>query len=445
MNSTAPSNSQTTETNIINPQPKKTLISFLGTGTYRETNYTFADEQKYTCCYSAAALAKKLQPAVLLSFQTPEAHQIHGQNFQDAIHVASSQTQVHPVEIPLGSTTDEIWKIFDAITSNTPIQHEVHFDITHGLRSLPLLALLALSYLRITQNITIGGLYYAAFEARNTTTNTTSIFDLTPFLALLEWTSAADLFLKTGNATPLTQILKEIQKLLHKAPTPNQKTPPLYISSIAKQMEECALDLTLLRTRHLKDSLQKFKRNFQQYNNVFAEIYAHAKPFLLLFEPVKKSLTEFSDQHLQHLLDWCHWLIERGHIQACFTLQREFLIDWAATLLGFDPQTLSQELRKNISTSLTSIITEKPIDDSASAEANQYRDALLTKLTKAQIAALQSKGSQITQCRNDLNHAGYNPDMRDSRYLTTTAQTTLSSLQQLLQETIPTPTSRDIQ
>ena len=41
---------------------------------------------------------------------------------------------------------------------------EIYFDITHGLRNIPMLVMAILEYAKVTKGILIGGIYYGAFE-----------------------------------------------------------------------------------------------------------------------------------------------------------------------------------------------------------------------------------------------------------------------------------------
>ena len=54
--------------------------------------------------------------------------------------------------------------------------------------------------------VQIEGLIYGAFDAK-TNENKTPIFDLLPIVSLLEWTTATDQFIKTGNGQALASLL----------------------------------------------------------------------------------------------------------------------------------------------------------------------------------------------------------------------------------------------
>ncbi|MFB9991970.1 TIGR02221 family CRISPR-associated protein [Deinococcus oregonensis] len=80
----------------------------------------------------------------------------------------------------------------------------VYMDVTHGFRSLPIVTLLALAYLRSVRGVKLAGVLYGAFEAGQAIT---PVFDLTPFVSLLDWASAAERFIDTGDARKMTRLL----------------------------------------------------------------------------------------------------------------------------------------------------------------------------------------------------------------------------------------------
>ena len=68
------------------------------------------------------------------------------------------------VSIPEGKSEQEIWDIFQIVFEDLKPEDEVIFDITHAFRSIPMLAIVILNYSKVMKNITIGGIYYGAFE-----------------------------------------------------------------------------------------------------------------------------------------------------------------------------------------------------------------------------------------------------------------------------------------
>ena len=90
------------------------------------------------------------------------------------------------------------------------------FDITHGLRLFPLVGLLAAAFLRSGLSVDLQAVLYGAFDVRDrgVTPNRTPMFDLSPMLALLEWSTAADRFNRTGDSRYLASLVSAQRKQL---------------------------------------------------------------------------------------------------------------------------------------------------------------------------------------------------------------------------------------
>ena len=120
------------------------------------------------------------------------------------------------------------------------------FDITNGFRSLPVVALLAISYLKVVKNVKIEGLVYGAFDPEN---NHTPIYDLLPIIGLLDWITATDKFIKTGNGQELSGLIKESDR------------DNLDNFSLAQNINNIAQGLHLLRPINIMEEAVKLPDN----------------------------------------------------------------------------------------------------------------------------------------------------------------------------------------
>lgn len=169
------------------------LLSMLGTNDYREVVYTWGDKKAQSSKFFQAALAEWFPQAEVLICVTAEARRIHGEEVQKRLPSARL------VDIPSGRNEAEYWEIFNTIEHHIPSGAELVFDMTHGFRSLPTLALLAISFLRAAKAVRLQHMLYGAYEAK--TDDTAPVFDLTPFLTLLDWAAATNRFVETGDAS----------------------------------------------------------------------------------------------------------------------------------------------------------------------------------------------------------------------------------------------------
>lgn len=183
-------------------------ITFLGTNNYESVVYVRDNER---------CLETKLFPIALTQLE------FYGEKISEVFAVVtvaakekwfeplksglqSQGVRVTPIDILDGHSENDLWTIFTQITDHLQTGDRVIFDITHSFRTLPFLAFLATAYLRVAKQVEIVGIYYGAYEAKDEFGNA-PIFNLTPFVALLDWTTATDKFLSSGDAQGLTQML----------------------------------------------------------------------------------------------------------------------------------------------------------------------------------------------------------------------------------------------
>lgn len=193
------------------------IISFLGFNArgYTETTYLNPDKtQKCKTEFFQEALVEFYHPEFLyvLLTQTAEAgipDKATESTWNTLQTRLKNRVKLKPIkEIPENHEPKDIWLLFEKLTNCLNQGEQVLFDITNGFRSLPILALIAISYLRVVKQVEIIGLVYGAFDAKNKETNETPTFDLLPIVSLLDWTTATDQFIKTGNGQALASLLE---------------------------------------------------------------------------------------------------------------------------------------------------------------------------------------------------------------------------------------------
>jgi len=188
------------------------LLTFLGVGNYQPTAYAWQGRE-HVSAYAPVASCRFLGPDCLTVFLTEEARQ---EIFDAFLADLPPGLTVQALSIPLGQNEAELWQIFDQVSGAVAPGEEVAFDITHGLRSFPLVGLLVAAFLRSGLHTPLRAVMYGAYDVRDrsVTPNRTPMFDLTPMLSLLEWAAAADRFNRTGDARYMASLLKQQQKKL---------------------------------------------------------------------------------------------------------------------------------------------------------------------------------------------------------------------------------------
>jgi hypothetical protein len=178
----------------------KKVISFLGATQLTETTYCL-DGRECRTCFMAEAAARFFAPDELYVIVTNEAR---AKNLADLERRLADYLAPQAVDIPSGKTEAELWAIFNAIAGVIDEQDTIIFDVTNAFRSLPILTFLVASYVRVVRHANVERMVYGAFEAK--IGERTPVFELTPFVRLLDWTSATDAFLKYGRADDLAEL-----------------------------------------------------------------------------------------------------------------------------------------------------------------------------------------------------------------------------------------------
>ncbi len=127
------------------------VISFLGVANYQATTYYYRGQERLTRFFPTA-LAQFFAPEAIHICVTPTVQQ-HA-NLQ-ALRSELQTLGVDCLEVPIpeGHSEADLWEIFDRLTSLVETGETVIFDVTHSFRSLPMLAFLAVAYLKAARQL----------------------------------------------------------------------------------------------------------------------------------------------------------------------------------------------------------------------------------------------------------------------------------------------------
>jgi len=179
---------------------KRVALSFLGTGNYDPTAYTW-NGRRHTTRFMPVALRELFGPDELLVAVTPSAHETYGAALRDACSFT-------PVEVPQATDEAAWWRMFNTLTEAVPEGTTLLVDITHGFRSQPFLSLAVIVYLRAVKDVEIERIVYGAFEAGDG--DDSPVVDLTAFLNLIGWATATEQFERYGDAAPLQDMFEDL-------------------------------------------------------------------------------------------------------------------------------------------------------------------------------------------------------------------------------------------
>ncbi|PWH15971.1 MAG: TIGR02221 family CRISPR-associated protein [Ardenticatenia bacterium] len=418
------------------------MLTFLGTTDYKVTTYAFGS-QRHTTRYCAAALARFLRPERTLVVVTQKAREMHFEALADEL---ATVTQPEEVPIPDGREEAELWQIFDALTEHVPQGGQLVADITNGFRSLPFLSFLAVAYLRAAKEVDVQGVYYGAYEARNEQ-DESPVFDLTPFVTLLDWTIATDRFIRFGDARDLAERLRAgmpAGELIRDDPAMRQLSKSLKWAADA--MQNTSLALRLNRPFESMEQAHRLVRTLQEQHT---HIESHMRPFALLTERVVQAYQSLAlemprkrESRLDNLRiqgEMVRWYMDKEQVVQAVTLAREWLI--------------SLLLCRLTDRALDDLGVRRQIEDAISNAAErcrleaERRSPLMTPFTDdiaalPQCAQLVEVWTRLSTLRNDLAHAGMRPDAADVRSILKRADEVCAQLDQLAAQLVPEAASR---
>ncbi len=209
--------------------PRKISLSFLGTGAYRNTDYFFPGEhaaETYATPLIQVAVQQYLEQhegfgptdrhVLLLSDAARKRNYLAATKPHDApaehdglraeLLKANNAAVTKTVAVPTGHDRDSVIETFDRMAQEVGTGDAVFLDVTHGFRSLPMLALVLGNFLRVAKGAHVRAIYYGAFEDRGEHGGRTPVYDLAYLLELQEWTTAAYGYVEYGFAAPLSKL-----------------------------------------------------------------------------------------------------------------------------------------------------------------------------------------------------------------------------------------------
>lgn len=383
------------------------LLTFLGITDYKQTTYTLG-QQRHTTCYCPAAVAHFYQPETTLVVVTDAAEEKHFETLADEI---SAVTTPVAVPIPDGHSEADLWQIFEALTDQVEEEDELIVDITNGFRSLPFLSFLAVAFLRMARQVKVRHVYYGAWEARNKATDETPIFDLTPFVTLLDWTIATDRFTRFGDASDLADLLRAGMPpgpLMGKDLQAREVGNGLRYA--AKAMEDVSLALRLTRPLETMESAAKLTQNLAEVGTLISQ---KARPYGLLaqqiqaaYEPLALADDPLAHENwrigLQIQLDLIERYLDQGQVVQAVTLAREWLVSLLVYRFQADSMTDYEADRKPVEYALGNE-AERVRGGGRPPRASRFDAALQALPNREEIGKLWG---DLASLRNDIAHVG---------------------------------------
>ncbi len=312
-------------------------LSFLGLptpqdgkeGRYSVSEYVFNDKSYRTELFPEAVVSF-FNPERLIVFVTPQAKgHTHFSELKSRVE-GNHNVLFQPVDISEAKSEEELWQFFDKITGVVDPGDEVILDITHAMRSLPLMAFIAMSYLRVAKDVKLKKIVYGAFVRGENTGDVPKVpvFDLTPLEQLLEWLAAVDALKRRDDAGHLAELLTRAHTLPYRE---RQSEAPEHIRNTANALNDISRSLHLSRPVDISKHVKAF---LDYLPKVQQEIGRWAKPFNMLLEEVAEQYRPFyvaepqkpSHHNLTVQLLLIERFLEKRLITQAITLSREWIV-----------------------------------------------------------------------------------------------------------------------
>ncbi len=403
------------------------LFSFLGTSPYESCNYFLENNNQIfkdvDRCYVQEALLNIListgiQIDEVTIFLTDDARKENWEGnkkydnrpgLKGTLGKYKDKIKINSVDIPTGKSEEELWTIFEKVLANIDQNDEIVFDITHSFRSIPMLAIIILNYAKFVKGCHLKGIYYGAVETLGRPRELSNIaienrnapiFNLTPFVNLLDWTIAIDRFINTGDSRPISKLTREDAKAIGiRGDIENKKL----FDDLEKQLNNFTEVVSTCRGQQLSSTTINLKNSITDILKNKSNSYV--KPLDPLLKILQKRFRSFNNNEYNNILETSKWCLEHNLIQQGLTILQEEIITYICDIFELDRLTYADN-RKLITQAVE--VKNKPYEKwHFSAKENK---AIINKMISSEIFSddFCELMKNISNLRNDINHSGWN-------------------------------------
>lgn len=383
---------------------KHRLFTFLGTGNYQPGVYSLEGQEQETP-FVQVALCKFLQPDEMVAFVTAEAKEKKWPELEESLRKEFDSLDYKFVEIPCGKDENEVWQIFDHFANEVEDRETLSIDITHSFRSLPIISLACVQYLRALKDISLKGIYYGAWEARENKGEIPLVptFDLTPFVELMDWSEAVGVFDRSGDMTRLKSLF-EAEVVPRQKISKGSDREARLLKEVGKGLYELSQRMATCRGKliYTDPLLDKISEKLDELEHDFDP----PKAFRPLLSKIRDKIEDVKppkiglSQEVSRGLEAVKWCIQHDLIQQAYTLLQETLITHFCQATNKD--IWERRDRQEVGRALGLYYTERANWDSSAVSNSAFIEDVWD-LAGKEMCDLYSK---LTVRRNDINHAG---------------------------------------
>lgn len=350
----------------------KHFIAVLGTGFYLPCTYFIGDQTcdtkfvqeavlKLTCgemklgdritiCLTQEARSLNWEDRAYSQREIENKKGMPGGRYQGLHPVLKDCLQEFPgvvietKDIATGKDSREIARMFSDIYDVIGENEEIYFDITHGLRNIPMLVMTILEYARVTKNVSVGGIYYGAFEVgvkdEETNKKKVPLYDLTFYHTILSWSNAANSFIQYGHADEIKALVNGNYRLTVESAKNGQEARELSgnLNNVARGLHNFVSSVETGRGNAAYD--KGIRNYYEDYVHQQQMITGHLQetyyPFRELLDKIDRKMVKFQSAktNLQIGMAAVDWCIENHMVQQGYTALDETLKTFLCEKIG---------------------------------------------------------------------------------------------------------------
>ena len=277
----------------------------------------------------------------------------------ELLNAACPHIPVTSIRIPEGSSQGELDEIFERIYEAIMPGETICFDFTHGLRNIPMQVLTIIHYAKALKHIEVGGMYYGAYELgkKKDGISHVRLLDMTMCSGILNWTSAAESFLESGNSAQIWSlygtgrekkgpgrktmedaVIKSLHDLTNCISTCRGKTEDSPEKSIRKAYEEFRRHYELMKEHQEEMSAAPLARLFDQ---IWEDLKLFQQKLYLVKGDRRTPLNSTSTGAAV-----VRWAIRKEQTQLGFTALEEMIVTYLGERWGLPAE--EQDVRETI-------------------------------------------------------------------------------------------------
>ncbi|HDQ13641.1 MAG TPA: TIGR02221 family CRISPR-associated protein, partial [Sediminispirochaeta sp.] len=417
------------------------FLSFLGTSEYLPCNYVYKEKKAKDVQFVQEGLLSILLDKFssgkenrVVIFLTDAAREKNWETRNDdeglyqRLLKIERNLKIEAVRIPEGNSEKGIWEIFKIVFDQIHDEDGIYLDVTHGFRSLPMLAMVLLNYARFLKGIKVKGIYYGAFESLgayqvvknlNLEERNVPIFDLTPFHTLQRWSGAVENFEVFGDTQTISSLLfSKLNQIIKSTDKPDKKA--FDEKDFAKGFGKVGNLYSTVRGKQLYkgDEHNRLKQQIEKVSQ--QKLYNY--PLSPLLNRVQEQLSPYKMNSLRNCFLGVGWCLEHGYIQQGITLLQETIISAILDDIGEDWSDESNTKVKIIEKRRLAlsgfikrwnkdgvILGEEREAEYFSVDANTLKEKLQMSAVFEHMAPIYEG---LRDHRNNINHAGYLLDIK---------------------------------